>query len=186
MIKDLNLSKEGAQVLTSRLKEWNLLKDNCRVGVQKTRHEEYSKFYSVEEGLCFCKDVEGLFGAIGIDHISSEWRLFIDSSVKSLKAVLLHNGNVWPSIPVGHSTHMKEDYINVKILLNKIGYENFKWEVCGDFKMLGFLLGLQQGFTKYSCYICLWDSRDVKNHYVKKKKKIGLKEFTLNLVVTIS
>ena len=168
LIKELNLSKEGAQILTSRLKEWNLLKDICRVGIQKTRHEEYSKFYSVEEGLCFCKDIEGLFGAIGIEHISSEWRLFIDSSVKSLKAVLLHNGNVWPSIPVGHSTHMKEDYMNVKVLLNKIGYANFKWEVCGDFKMLGFLLGLQQGFTKYSCYICLWDSRDVKNHYVKR------------------
>ena len=126
MIKDLNLSREGVQVLTLRFKEWNLLIDNCKVGVQKTRHKEYSKFYSVEEDLCFCKDVESLFGAIGIDHILSEGRLFIDSSVKSLKAVLLHNGNAWPLIPVGHSTHIKEDYINVKILLNKIGHKNFK------------------------------------------------------------
>ena len=63
---------------------------------------------------------------------------------------------------------MKEDYINVKILLNKIGYENFKGEVCGDFKMLEFPLGLQQGFTEYSCYIYLWDSRDVKIILQKK------------------
>ena len=46
--------------------------------------------------------------------------MFIDSSVKSLKAVLLHNGNKFPSIPVGYSVHMKEEYKNVKALLNMI------------------------------------------------------------------
>jgi len=46
--------------------------------------------------------------------------LFIDSSVKSLKAVLLHNGIEFPSIPVGHSVHMKEEYENVKTLLDMI------------------------------------------------------------------
>ena len=80
----------------------------------------------------------------------------------------MHNGNVFPSVPVAHSTHLKEDYVNVKYLLQKINYRKFNWEVCGDFKMLGFLLGMQGGFTKYSCYLCLWDSRDTKNHYTKK------------------
>ncbi|KAJ4441059.1 hypothetical protein ANN_10909 [Periplaneta americana] len=32
----------------------------------------------------------------------------------SLKAVLLHNGNLYPSIPVGHSVLLKEEYSNVK------------------------------------------------------------------------
>jgi hypothetical protein len=49
----------------------------------------------------------------------SQWRLFIDSSSRSLKAVLLHNGNLYPSIPVAHSVQMKEDYDNVKHLLGK-------------------------------------------------------------------
>lgn len=35
--------------------------------------------------------------------------------------------------------------------------------------MVAFLMGLQGGFTKYPCYICLWDSRDTKNHYNKKR-----------------
>ena len=90
-----------------------------------------------------------------LEYNSSEWRLFIDSSTTSLKAVLLHNGNKHLSIPVGHSAHMKEDYENVKILMNMLNYTWHNWDVCGDFKMLAFLLGLQGGYTKYSCFICL-------------------------------
>ena len=50
-----------------------------------------------------CKDVNGLFKALNMSHCSDEWRLFIDSSKVSIKAVLLHNGNVLPSIPVAHA-----------------------------------------------------------------------------------
>lgn len=35
---------------------------------------------------------------------------FVDSSKDSLKAVLLHNENVIPSPPKGHSVHMEENY----------------------------------------------------------------------------
>ncbi|XP_061409988.1 uncharacterized protein LOC133344058 [Lethenteron reissneri] len=31
--------------------------------------------------------------------------------------------------------------------------------------MVAFLMGLQGGFTKFTCYLCLWDSRDTKAHY---------------------
>ena len=34
--------------------------------------------------------------------------------------------------------------------------------------MLAFLLGMQGGYTKYSCLLCIWDSRDYANHYTKK------------------
>ena len=30
------------------------------------------------------------------------------------------------------------------------------------------LLGQQSGFTKYSCFLCMWDSRDRAQHYTKK------------------
>src|SRR5437867_12596822 len=36
----------------------------------------------------------------------------------------------------------------------------------GTKKALGFLLGLRGGFTKYSCFLCLWDSRASDKHYV--------------------
>ena len=35
--------------------------------------------------------------------------------------------------------------------------------------MIGFLLGLQGGYTKYPCFLCLWDSRDDANHYVRRE-----------------
>ena len=73
--------------------------------------------------------------------------------------MLLHNGNIYPAIPLAYSLQMKEDYENVKQLLIKINCAQFKWYVCGDFKMLGSLLGLQGGYTKYSCFLCLWNSR---------------------------
>ena len=62
---------------------------------------------------------------------------------------------------------MKEDYENVKQLLIKINYAQFKWYVCDDFKMLGVFLGLQSGYTKYSCFLCLWNSRADGEHYEK-------------------
>ena len=34
--------------------------------------------------------------------------------------------------------------------------------------MIAFLMGMQGGFTKYPCYLCLWDSRDTKAHYQKQ------------------
>ena len=96
------------------------------------------------------------------------WRLFIDSSKQSLKAVLLHIGNVYPSIPIAHSVWMKEDRESVKILLELIRYNNHNWDVCGDFRMIAFPLGVQVGYTKHSCFLCLSYSRANEQHYVIK------------------
>ncbi|GFU88997.1 uncharacterized protein TNCV_2894451 [Trichonephila clavipes] len=60
-----------------------------------------------------------------------EWRLFIHSSKRSLKAVLLHKGNRYASVPVGHSVHLKECYENLEFILNKLSYSNHKWTICG-------------------------------------------------------
>ena len=73
-----------------------------------------------------------------INHNPLDWRFFIDSSKSSFKAVLLHN-NTLPSIPVGHSVH-NESHENVKILMEVINYDKFKWQICGDLKWLPFYL----------------------------------------------
>ena len=127
----------------------------------------YSFFYK-NDTLCFCKDVEGLFGALGCHYDPQEWRLFIDSSCLSLKAVLLHNGNMCPSIPVGHAVHMKETYDTIKLLLSSIQYSKHNWNLCGDLKVVALLVGMQLGYTKYCCFICEWDSRARDSHYIKK------------------
>ena len=84
--------------------------------------------------LCYCTDIQGLFQEISIAYSASDWRLFIDSSKRRLKAVLLHNGNVYPSIPIARSVQMKEDRESVKILLELIQHNDHNWDVCGDFK----------------------------------------------------
>ena len=168
LIRDLGLTKSNAELLTSRLMEWNLLDPSVEVTCQRKRHELFSNFFISEDGLCFCHDVTGLFEKIGIDLDPKEWRLFIDSSCKSLKAVLLHNGNKYPSLPLAHSVSLKENYNNVKKLLNALKYEQYGWEVIGDFKKVTFVMGLQGGYTKFPCFLCLWDSRNDSAHYIKR------------------
>ncbi|GFW74769.1 uncharacterized protein TNCV_963441 [Trichonephila clavipes] len=97
-----------------------------------------------------------------------EWILFIDSSKRSLKAVLLNNGNRYASVPVGHLVHLKECYENLEFILNKLSYSDHKWTICGDLKVIFMLLGQQSGYTKFPCFFCEWDSRDRKQHYVKQ------------------
>src|SRR5271163_2951357 len=168
LIRDLGLTKSNAELLTSRLKEWNLLDESVQVTDQRKRHQRFSNFFSRQDGLCFCNDVPGLFEAIGITCNPIEWRLFVDSSSRSLKAVLLHNGNQYLSLPVAHSVHLKEDYTSVKMLLSALKYNDHGWEVVGDFKMVSFLMGLQGGFTKFPCFLCLWDSRGTEAHYRRR------------------
>ena len=86
--------KSGVELLTSMLNEWNLLGDDCKSTGYRNRHLQFSVYFDVVEDLCYYKDVKGLFSAVGIDPNPTQWRLLIDSSTKSLKAVLLHNGNI--------------------------------------------------------------------------------------------
>jgi hypothetical protein len=57
-----------------------------------------------------CKNVEVLTAGRNIKYNPSEWQLFIDSSMHSPKAVLLHKGNTLPAIPVICGVQKKEKY----------------------------------------------------------------------------
>lgn len=120
--------------------------------------------------MIYCNNIDGLFDTYSINHHPQAWRLFIDSSKISLRAVLLHNGNKYPSISLGHAVSLKENYENLKLLLKKIKYEKYSWKICADFKVIAinFILGMQQGYTKYCCFLSLWNSRDKENHYIRK------------------
>lgn len=54
------------------------------------------------------------------------------------------------------------------MLLNLINYKQHSWKICSDLKVVAMLTGLQQGYTKYMCFLCKWDSRARKEHYVQK------------------
>lgn len=168
LVRDLNLSKRQSELLGSRLQEWNLLAQGTKISVYRDRHEELVKFFDQDGSLCFCKDINGLFDALGCEYDSQDWRLFIDSSKLSLKAVLLHNSNVYPSIPIAHSVELKETYTNMELLLDRIQYRKHSWKICADLKVVALVLGMQLGYTKYCCFICEWDSRARDVHYITK------------------
>ena len=95
----------------------------------------------MEENLLFRDNIEGLITTMGTSYILLEWRLFIDSSKRSTKCVLLHNCNKLAFIPIGHSIQMKETYENIKTILDRIKYLKREWIIYGDLNILSMLLG---------------------------------------------
>ena len=98
---------------------------------------EFRAFFAKdsETHLVYCSNIAGLVVALGLEYSADDWRLFIDSSNKSLKAVLLHNGNKVASVPLAHSVHLSESYNTMQILLSAIKYNHHQWKICGDLKV---------------------------------------------------
>ena len=155
------LSKEKAEILGSRLQQCNLLKPRTTISSFRSRNQNLAGYYASAESICYCKDIGGLMSELGCEHNPADWRLFINSSKTSLKAVLLHNGNIKPSIPIGYSILRKETYNTMKILLDLLEYPKYTWTICSDLKVVSLLLELQLGYTKHMCFLCLWDSRKI-------------------------
>jgi len=122
----------------------------------------------MERSLVACTDIDGLMQKLNINHNPLDWRIYIDSSKLSLKAFPVQKGNTLSSTPVRHIVQNREPYENMKILMEAIKYDKLKWQICGDLKVIALLLGLQQGFTKYCCFICEWHSRARSLHYSRK------------------
>lgn len=97
-----------------------------------------------------------------------QWRLFIDASKRSLKAVLLYRDSSKKPVPVLYAVGMKETYQTMQLVLDCIKYDEHKWRANCDFKVLSLLSGMQTGYTKYCCVFCKWDSRAKCNHYTKR------------------
>jgi hypothetical protein len=168
LVRDLQLPKGKAELLASRLQQWNCLDQTVNASAFRDRHTPFLQFFNSENNLVFCSNIDGLMAAMKIDYKMDEWRLFIDSSKLSLKAVLLHNAKLFPSVPIGYAAYMKETYENMKLLLCTVNYDKCKWQISGDLKVIAILLGLQQGYTKFCCFLCLWDSRARARHYRQK------------------
>ena len=80
-------------------------------------------------------------------------------------AVSLHNSNVLASIPLAHSTKLSESYETLKLALENIKYHEHEWQIYGDLKVIGLLLGLQRGYTQCPCFLREWDSRARDKHW---------------------
>lgn len=60
---------------------------------------------------------------------------------------------------------MSETYDSMKIILDKVCYTDHMWRISCDLKVVAMLRGLQGGYTKNMCFLCLWDTRFKGNQY---------------------
>jgi hypothetical protein len=68
LFRDLELSKSKADLLGSKLKQWNLLEKNVRISSFRSRHQQLVPFFRKEDDLVFCYDVDGLMNVLGIKN----------------------------------------------------------------------------------------------------------------------
>ena len=168
LVRDLALSKTASELLASRLHQKNLLCPPTKISYYRDREHDLLPYFAQRENCVSCCNIEGLLKELGLKtYDANEWRLFIDSSKRSLKVVLLHNGNKFGSIPLAHSVTLREKYAN--LVLQLISYDQHKWIICVDLKMVCFLLGQQSGYTKYPCFLCMWDSIAKNEHWIRKE-----------------
>ena len=109
-----------------RLKQWNLLTEEQRLP-STGKDVDLSKLFSADAKLYYCNNIPGLFESVGIEYDPGHWRLFVNSSKESMKAVLIHNGNTLPSVPVTYSTTLKENYLTLQLILEKLNYNTYRW-----------------------------------------------------------
>jgi hypothetical protein len=100
LVGDLGLSKDSAEVLGLGLNQ----RIYCLLAPLShgtgTREKEFIPYFSLDGDFVYCSDVFGLMEKFNIEYDVNEWRLFIDSSKISLKAVLLQSGSKYASVPV--------------------------------------------------------------------------------------
>ena len=97
-------------------------------------------------------------------HITLKNGLFVHWSKYSFKAVKQHNGNI-NLLTLLYRVHMKDTYENLVLLSKTMSYSKYGRKICGEIKVIGLLLGMQSGYTKFCCVLCEWDSRAKDKHY---------------------
>lgn len=123
-MRNLSISKLLAELLARRLQGWNLSTKVFKCDTGKTS-SRCPHVFSEDSELVYGNYVEGLLQELGCTHKPEGWKRFVDSSKFSLKAVLLHNGNIHPPLPTAHSVHMKETYENKDLILKYMSYSKY-------------------------------------------------------------
>jgi hypothetical protein len=102
-------------------------------------------------------------GVLGQQQHRNEWRLFIDSSKLTLKAMLLHNRNKYPSVAIAHAVHAKESY-NMHHPVKHAQYHMSKYTryICGDLKWSRF------------CLTYIWASRNAVSFTTRTVEKMNV------------
>uniref|UniRef100_A0A336KP55 CSON011970 protein n=1 Tax=Culicoides sonorensis TaxID=179676 RepID=A0A336KP55_CULSO len=168
LVRDLLLDKNRAELLGSRLAQFDLIQPSTKITASRSRSDELKKFFSQEEDITYVNNISNLFNFLDFPHNAKEWRLFMDSNKKSFKVILLHIGNLYPSIPVAYTENTKETRILIEKILNLINYYENEWLIVADLKVVAILIGLKGGYPSYPCIFCTYHSRSKVDHYNTK------------------
>lgn len=174
IIRRLKLSKNQSVYLAGHLNAVNILAPGIKVASYKQRSAALFSFFSVNEEntIAHCNNIHGLMEAMKIEYNPEHWRLFLDASRTTLKAVLLYIDNSKNPVPIAMSTVTKETYESLRIILNLVHYDDHKWRICTDLKVTAILSGIRLGSVSNMCFLCLWDAHYKWNQYAKHDWKL--------------
>ena len=146
----------------------NLLEQGMKVSYFPTRECTFLQYFRSDSGFVFCHNTSGFLKKLGLLICNpNEWRMFIDCSKPRLKCFLLHKGNLFGAVLIRHSVCLREEHGDLKRVIELLQYDKHNWIICVDLKMMWLLLGKQCGYTKYPCFLCMWNSRARENHWIK-------------------
>lgn len=169
LANELGLTIRQKEHLGSRLMDHNVVDKMFRNTATRGRAltEKIDELFRTDptSKITYCWNIKELFIVLMHRHNADDWRLFIDGSSESLKAALVHNGNKLPTIPVAYGRGVKETYASMQAIIMLTQYNEHKWQICGDLKVVAILMGLKQGYCKHQCFLCLWEGRKDALHY---------------------
>jgi hypothetical protein len=85
----------------------------------RKRQSDIEIYSSLDGDTVYWNSIQELMEELQLKHNSGLWRLFIDSSKVSLKALLLQNVYKVPFYPTDSCSYIEEMYKNLQVLPQK-------------------------------------------------------------------
>ena len=172
----LGLSKVVSELLASRLNEKNFLEKGAKISYFQSILSSFLQYFQSDSSFVYCHNIQDLLQKLGIlMYISIEWWLFIDI----LKFALLHNGNLYGAVTIGHSIclhvlHEDKESLRYCNITNTIGSSvlTLKWYAS--------FLGQQHGYTNIPAF-CVCGIAELERSV--GWRWIGLQDLTSNLAI---
>ena len=120
LVYGLGLSKELPEILASRIGEHGVFGSDAKVAFYRSRDDLLIRFFFMENDFVYGNNIQSLLSETGLpEYNPDEWRLTALNGVGNvcyfIMATILR-------VPTGHSVIVKEHYLNVKIVLQKLCY----------------------------------------------------------------
>ena len=61
LVRNLGSTKEKSELLSSRLKHWNMLQKGVNCTYFRIKHASLQDFFVVQNNVCYCGNVNGYF-----------------------------------------------------------------------------------------------------------------------------